>query len=406
MRLYIFFSFLAFTIQLQGQSAKRMYPIYKAEFDSLIQVQDSLSKTYKSTRRWAEINHYQVADRFTYLERLQKTTSLQLNADHDSLNAVYLFLTGSNYQIRFRRKFSIYGQMDTVRVAIKQQRQVLDSAALSAVSLSEIKLQEGFDDIRKVKEKNQVLVKNIESLKLNNYQLQTVTSRYKNIDAEYAYLKKLNVRLEDSISWWKYRFEKINQENSDSITLLRFNFERNGPNGFSNNYFVVFPDVHKKPEVKQNKKPKKGEVLLRDEELIIPSKTVELMDVNGSSSNNVIYEEPYPVKVDENMVYELVDESAMFPGGLDSMKVFIKNNLVYPLSVKNSTIQGKVYFRLVINKNGEITDAKIYRPIANCPECSEAVKELISKMPKWQPGRVDGKNVNSYFIHYVKFNLD
>lgn len=101
----------------------------------------------------------------------------------------------------------------------------------------------------------------------------------------------------------------------------------------------------------------------------------------------------------------IVDEKAEFPGGMAALKKFLGDNLSYPQTAVDEEIEGKVYLRFVVDKNGEISRVSVTRGIADCPECDKEAVRVVKKMPKWAPGKNGGKAVDSYYNLPITFKL-
>lgn len=114
---------------------------------------------------------------------------------------------------------------------------------------------------------------------------------------------------------------------------------------------------------------------------------------------------PNPPAAFEKDVYEYLDEPAQFPGGLTAMNTYITKNLKYPQAVIDKPIQGKCYVKFVVDTEGSISDVKITRGIKDCPECDQEAIRLVKAMPKWIPGKNNGKVVKSYFNLPIEFKL-
>lgn len=98
----------------------------------------------------------------------------------------------------------------------------------------------------------------------------------------------------------------------------------------------------------------------------------------------------------------LADNSLpQFPGGDASLMRFISNNIKYPQEAIRDNIQGVVMVKFVINSDGYIVNPTIMRGLS--PECDNEVLRLVSIMPKWQPGRNAGVNVETNFVLPVSF---
>lgn len=97
-----------------------------------------------------------------------------------------------------------------------------------------------------------------------------------------------------------------------------------------------------------------------------------------------------------------VDEPAQYIGGKEKMIEFLSKNLVFPETAYESG-GGKCYLRFVVDKEGQISNIKVTRGLDDCPECEQEAVRAIRKMPKWRPGKVNGKAVDSYFDMPINF---
>ncbi len=109
------------------------------------------------------------------------------------------------------------------------------------------------------------------------------------------------------------------------------------------------------------------------------------------------------VDVEEDKIFIIVEQSAVFPGGEANLFKFLSENITYPKLARESGIQGMVYVTFVVEKDGSITDVKILRGIGG--GCDEEAIRVVKKMPKWSPGKQRGKPVRSQFRLPVKFRL-
>lgn len=100
-----------------------------------------------------------------------------------------------------------------------------------------------------------------------------------------------------------------------------------------------------------------------------------------------------------------VDEEAQFPGGVGQMMKFLQLNIKYPQDAVELGIQGKCHLQFVVDKDGEISRVKVLRGLADCPNCDREAQRVIKKMPRWKPGKKNGKVVDSYFQMPINFQL-
>lgn len=76
----------------------------------------------------------------------------------------------------------------------------------------------------------------------------------------------------------------------------------------------------------------------------------------------------------------------------------------YPQEAIEKDIQGRVYVRFLINKDGKldsISNVNSLHPLLD----SEAVR-VVSAMPDWAPGKQNGKPVNVWYTLPVTFKLN
>jgi periplasmic protein TonB len=114
---------------------------------------------------------------------------------------------------------------------------------------------------------------------------------------------------------------------------------------------------------------------------------------------------PNPPDYKQDKPSGFVDEPAQFPGGMAAFNKFLKDNLVYPQSAIDQGLEGKAFLRFVVSETGEISDITIARGVPGCPECDSEAKRLMKIMPKWNPGKNQGKPVKSSNTVPVTFKL-
>ena len=108
-------------------------------------------------------------------------------------------------------------------------------------------------------------------------------------------------------------------------------------------------------------------------------------------------------EVDDDRVYDVVEENASFPGGDEECMKWLKNNIKYPSICQEQGVQGRVIVAFVVNRDGSIVDVKVVRS----PDehlSAEAVR-VVKMMPKWKPARQGNKTVRSRFNLPVMFRL-
>ena len=82
---------------------------------------------------------------------------------------------------------------------------------------------------------------------------------------------------------------------------------------------------------------------------------------------------------------------------------YLSENIKYPEQAKKENIQGKVYMRFVVERDGSIVDAEILRGIGG--GCDEEALRVVNAMPKWEPGKQQGTPVRVQYNLPIVFKL-
>lgn len=106
---------------------------------------------------------------------------------------------------------------------------------------------------------------------------------------------------------------------------------------------------------------------------------------------------------DENKVYDVVEEIPHFPGGNAALMKYLETEVKYPEEAKIKKVQGRVIVTFVVEKDGRITNGKVARSLD--PLLDTEALRLVGKMPRWTPGKQDGKAVRVKYIIPVTFRL-
>lgn len=99
----------------------------------------------------------------------------------------------------------------------------------------------------------------------------------------------------------------------------------------------------------------------------------------------------------------MVEQMPQFPGGDRELLSFIAKNLHYPTIAQENGIQGKVFVRFVVSATGDVKDVKVMRSLD--PYCDKEAIRVIQSLPKWIPGRQNGRNVPVYYTVPITFKL-
>ena len=110
-----------------------------------------------------------------------------------------------------------------------------------------------------------------------------------------------------------------------------------------------------------------------------------------------------PVGPDKNGVYQIVDQMPKFPGGEQALMDYVSKNVVYPKEAQEKGISGRVFVGFIVEKDGSVSDVKVLRGIGG--GCDEEAVRVISGLPKWKPGKQEGKPVRVSYQMPINFKL-
>ena len=105
-----------------------------------------------------------------------------------------------------------------------------------------------------------------------------------------------------------------------------------------------------------------------------------------------------------NMVYDVVEVMPQFPGGQIAMMKYIMENIKYPKQIMEEGIQGRVTVSFIVEKDGRVSNVRLLRSVQSALD-KEAVR-VVKSMPKWTPGKQNGKPVRVRFNLPVMFKLN
>lgn len=93
-----------------------------------------------------------------------------------------------------------------------------------------------------------------------------------------------------------------------------------------------------------------------------------------------------------------------FPGGKDKLADFLHQQMKYPEQAKKDKVEGDVFVRFMVKKDGSIVTPKVISGLD--AECDKEALRLLSVMPKWTPGKKDDEPVDMPYTMYIHFVLN
>ncbi|HAA12906.1 MAG TPA: energy transducer TonB [Cytophagales bacterium] len=209
---------------------------------------------------------------------------------------------------------------------------------------------------------------------------------------------------------WSQTFMNIGLSISIGIVVLAFNYTTKevevqdlGSADFMDE-IIDIPITEQKPP-----DPPKPKIL---DPIVIPVEPEEApeidLDVIFSSEDNfdfnledLVTELPPEETVDEP--FEVVEVQAAYPGGTAALLKYLAENIQYPSQARRMGIQGRVFVKFIVEKDGSVSQIQVERGIG--AGCDEAAVKALENMPKWSPGRQRGVPVRQWMHIPVNFNL-
>ena len=106
----------------------------------------------------------------------------------------------------------------------------------------------------------------------------------------------------------------------------------------------------------------------------------------------------------EDEILIKVEQNPEFPGGNAALMKYLGENIVYPVVAQENNIKGRVTLKFVVDKDGAVSKIQILKGID--PLLDKEAIRVVQSMPKWIPGKQNGKNVNVWFTLPVTFQLN
>ncbi len=106
---------------------------------------------------------------------------------------------------------------------------------------------------------------------------------------------------------------------------------------------------------------------------------------------------------DTNKVLTFAEVMPDFPGGFNK---YLAEHIKYPAVEKAAKKQGTVYISFVIEKDGTVTNVREAKGVEGAPGLTKEAIRVISNMPKWKPGTMNGKPVCIEMKQPIRFVLD
>lgn len=101
-------------------------------------------------------------------------------------------------------------------------------------------------------------------------------------------------------------------------------------------------------------------------------------------------------------IFEFVEQMPEYPGGEEAMYAYIYDHLNVPVEMQVNNISGKTVVGFYIDTKGDLQNMFIQKSLS--AEWDKLVLKAFEGMPKWKPGKQNGRAVNVAFSVSVNCN--
>lgn len=177
---------------------------------------------------------------------------------------------------------------------------------------------------------------------------------------------------------------------------------------------------------KKNKHHERDEYVSEDEDTAPEEESVGILDNNSSEKPEKPGKEKIANEVNDNNLQEAPEETEeeaevkeektsynsselnpgsrpQFPGGEAAMNEYIWTCLQYPYDALQAGAQGRVLVQFTVTRTGNIANVHIVS--GKHPSLNREALRIVRSMPKWTPGRVNGKPVDVTLTLPINFQL-
>ncbi len=163
------------------------------------------------------------------------------------------------------------------------------------------------------------------------------------------------------------------------------------------------------PTIAKDEEVRDEDLMKSQQELTETKAAISVADVKGATDGTGVdiadLQEHKVVTAapEKEQIYENVEVMPEFPGGQAELLKYLSNNLKYPVIAQEQGVQGTVSIRFVVDKEGNVGEVEVRRSLD--PSCDKEAVRVVKSLPKWIPGKQNGRPVSVYYNVPVRFRL-
>ena len=163
-----------------------------------------------------------------------------------------------------------------------------------------------------------------------------------------------------------------------------------------------------RPVIKEDDQVDESAEMKAQEELGKSNLQISIADVKGNDEEHgkdiADLKEVITSQVEDTKVYNVVEQMPTFPGGEEALLNYISEHIKYPSVALEQGIQGTVMLRFVVTGTGEIGEVQILKGLD--PYCDREAKRVVASLPKFIPGKQQGRPVSVWYTCPIRFVIE
>ncbi len=154
--------------------------------------------------------------------------------------------------------------------------------------------------------------------------------------------------------------------------------------------------------------PRKIEIRIPNQVIqVVDNNTKMETDIDMSIFNNdepIEFVVPAPEPAVEDEIFLVAETMPSFMDGtIETFRAWVMQNVKFPQIAADNNIQGRVVLSFVIDKDGRLTDIEVLQSPDR--SLSEEAIRVLSKSPKWSPGKQRNQTVRVKYTLPVEFRM-
>ena len=150
--------------------------------------------------------------------------------------------------------------------------------------------------------------------------------------------------------------------------------------------------------------------LKNQDELNRSNISIASQDYEGDSKNGINIDDlrdnqtqggtSAPVE-EEAKVYNVVEQMPSFPGGEAALLKYVNTHIKYPAIAQEQEISGVVVLRFVVKEDGSVGEVIVQKSLEK--HCDEEAVRVVKSLPRFIPGKQQGKAVRVWYTLPVRY---